>query len=62
MKQTYAEVVRERDDYAAKLEKVAAIIRDLSGTSNELVAQALDNILFPCQCPDEHCGDCGCCP
>lgn len=63
MTASYAEVVRERDEHAAKLEKIAGIIADLSKTPrNEWIAQMLDNVLFPCECPGEHCGECGCCP
>lgn len=53
----------DRDEAEAKLEKVATLVADLRfATGAEWVARMLDNILFPCECPGEHCGECGCCP
>lgn len=53
----------ERNEAQAKLEKVATVIADLDLIPGaRMIAQILDNILFPCECPGEHCGECGCCP
>ena len=57
---TDAQRLAEAED---KLEKVAVLVADLADIpSASLIAQALDNILFPCECPGEHCGECACCP
>jgi hypothetical protein len=59
----YYEAIRERNGAEAKLEKVAKLLPDLERLpGGRLFAEALDNILFPCDCPGEHCGECGCCP
>lgn len=59
----YYEAIRERNESEAKLEKIAELIRDFrDAPATELLRQELDNILFPCECPGEHCGECGCCP
>lgn len=33
-----------------------------TSTVRDLLIHQADNLVDPCRCPYEHCGDCGCCP
>lgn len=48
---------------ADELREAAADIT-WTGTSTvrDLLTSRADNLIDPCRCPGEHCGDCGCCP
>jgi hypothetical protein len=60
-----SELLRERNEAEEKLERLAVFVADLQHiTGARYIADIIDGILFPgeCECPGEHCGECGCCP
>ena len=57
-------VSRYACQYAAiQLREAAADITWVgTSTVRDALTSRADELDGPCQCPDEHCGDCGCCP